>query len=107
MIPPMTPAVSRLRIVGLIEGVSFLLLLSVAIPRRLVADPELRATLALAVRLVGSLHGALFLLFCLLLVLALRERRWSAGRGLALFAASVMPFGTFLIDGRLKRWAAE
>ena len=94
-------SVDRLRLVAFLEGVSFLLLLGVAMPLKYLAG------LAVAVRIAGALHGGLFLLFCLLLVLVMRERRWSLGRGAAGLLASLIPFGTFVIDARFKRWGSE
>lgn len=94
-------SVDRLRLVAFLEGVSFLLLLGVAMPLKYLAS------LPIAVRIVGAVHGVLFLLFCLLLVLVMRERRWSLGRGAAGLLASLIPFGTFIIDARFKRWGSE
>jgi integral membrane protein len=86
-----------LRVVAFIEGWSYLLLLGVAMPLKYFAD------LPLAVRIVGSVHGALFLLFCAALSRAMLAARWSIPWAGVVFASSLVPFGTFLIDGRLKR----
>ena len=88
--------VGRLRVLGLIEGFSFLLLLFVAMPLKyFFAFPE-------AVTLVGSIHGILFILFCLALINAWHSRRWSIGRALILLAAALLPGGPFVIDRRLR-----
>ena len=52
----MTP-LRQLRLVALLEGTSFVVLLFIAMPLKYLAD------LPLAVRIVGSVHGALFLMF--------------------------------------------
>jgi integral membrane protein len=87
----------RLRVVAFIEGCSFLLLLGVAMPLKYFAG------LPLAVRIVGSLHGGLFILFCVALLQAMLAARWSMLRAGVVFASSLVPFGTFVIDGRLKK----
>jgi integral membrane protein len=86
-----------LRVVACAEGWSFLLLLGIAMPLKYYAG------LPLAVRIVGSIHGALFLLFCVALFRAMRAARWSLPWAGVVFASSLVPFGTFIIDGHLKR----
>jgi integral membrane protein len=89
--------VGRLRAAGIIEGVSFLVLLGIAMPLKYFADlPE-------AVRIVGWVHGILFIGFFIALILARDAMQWSLGwTGLVLVAA-LLPFGPFVIDGRLRK----
>ncbi len=87
----------NLRIVAFLEGMSFLVLLFIAMPLKYMLD------LPLAVRVVGSIHGLLFVLFVAVLVRAAVERSWSIGRSLAAFGAGFVPFGTFVLDRALKR----
>ena len=89
--------VGRLRAIGIIEGVSFLVLLGIAMPLKYFADlPE-------AVRIVGWVHGLLFIGFFIALMLARDAMQWSLGwTGLVLVAA-LLPFGPFVIDGRLRK----
>lgn len=94
-------SVSRLRLVAMLEGISCLLLFGVAMPLKYLAD------MPLAVKIVGSVHGGLFLLFCLMLVLVMIDRRWPPLRGLVVFISSIPPFGAFIMDRWLKRWAEE
>lgn len=89
--------VGRLRVVGLIEGLSFLILLGIAMPLKRLADmPE-------AVTIVGWIHGVLWMLYLLALALAWRAANWGPGPTLLAFIASIVPFGPFLLDPRLKR----
>lgn len=88
--------IGRLRLIGMIEGVSFLLLLGVAMPLKYLYD------MPMAVKIVGWAHGVLFVLFIAALVAAMRAAKWSIGEALVPFIASLVPFGPFLIDGRLK-----
>jgi integral membrane protein len=93
-------SVGRLRLAGALEGASFLLLLGIAMPLKYLAgQPEM-------VRVVGSAHGFLFLLYLATLLHAALERRWSAGRVLGGVAAAVLPFGPFLFDAHLRRDAS-
>ncbi len=89
--------IGRLRLIGLIEGISFLLLLFVAMPLKYAAGlPE-------AVKYVGWAHGALFVLFIVALLHASAETEWPLGKIAGAFIASVLPFGTFILDRTLKR----
>ena len=93
--------IGRLRFVGIVEGISYLVLLGVAMPLKYLAG------MPLAVRWVGWAHGLLFVLFCLALLGAMRAHRWSLARAAWVFVAALVPFGTCAIDGRLRREDAE
>ncbi len=87
----------QFRWVAFSEGLSFVLLLFVAMPLKYWAG------LPLAVRVVGSVHGLLFVAFVFALFRVAVEREWPARRwGLALLS-SLVPFGTFAFDRSLKR----
>lgn len=90
-------ALQQLRIVGFLEGISFLLLLFVAMPLKHYAG------VPLAVRIAGSAHGILFVLFVFALIRTAIERDWTLVRSLLSFCASLVPFGTFVLDRSLKR----
>ena len=89
-------ALQQLRIVGLLEGTSFLVLLGVAMPLKYVWH------MPVAVRIAGSAHGVLFLLFVAALCRTALEHRWSARRSAIAFGASLVPGGTFVLDRSLK-----
>ena len=89
--------IKNLRILGNVEGISYLLLLCVAMPLKYLAD------MPLAVRIVGMGHGVLFIAYCILLALCMRRFKWSLGFGIYLFVATLIPFGTFVTDRRLKQ----
>ncbi len=90
-----------LRSVALAEGVSFVVLLLVAMPLKYLAG------LPLAVRIVGSIHGVLFIAFVLVLIRAGIARAWPFGRWVRAFVSSIVPFGTFVFDRSLRREIAE
>ena len=94
-------AIGLVRMTGIVEGLSYLLLLGVAMPLKYAYGmPE-------AVSVVGMAHGVLFSVFCLALLNAHIDCGWSLKRSALLFAAAVLPFGPFLVDGGLKREQAE
>lgn len=89
--------IGRLRVIAFIEGISFLLLLFVAMPLKYFADlPE-------AVKTVGWIHGLLFVLYLISVGEVTVKHRWSLAQVLVAFVASLVPFGTFALDARLRR----
>lgn len=91
----LTTPIGRVRLVGIIEGISYLLLLGVAMPLKyFAAIPE-------AVRIVGMAHGVLFLTFCLVILLAWLDQNLPFLWALFAFIASLLPFGPLLIDKKL------
>lgn len=92
--------IARVRGVAFVEGWSYLLLLFVAMPLKYWAD------LPLAVRIVGSLHGALFVALAVLTLIAMRASGRDLAWGARIGVASVIPFGTFFIDRGLAADAA-
>lgn len=87
----------RLRLTGIIEGLSFIVLLAVAMPMKYLAGkPEM-------VSVVGMIHGVLFVLYILLTVAAKFQYPWSWRRVFVLWLASVVPFGTLYADYKLLR----
>ena len=90
-------ALGRLRIVAFLEGISFLILLGIAMPLKYMAGiPQ-------AVRVVGMAHGVLFVLFVLLLIQVAIERSWSFKKSFLSFLSSLVPFGTFYADAKWFR----
>jgi integral membrane protein len=91
-------SVHTLRVLALTEGVSFLLLLGVAMPLKYLAD------MPLAVKVVGWAHGLLFVALCYVLLRVTLEKRWPPARAGMVFLAALLPFGPFVIDRRLKHY---
>lgn len=91
----LTTSLARLRAVSILEGASLLLLLGVAMPLKYLAHEPA------AVRVVGLIHGVLFVGYVLLLLQNTIERRWSAGKFLLGLVLSVIPFGAFYAERRL------
>ncbi|MFK7972656.1 MAG: DUF3817 domain-containing protein [Bacteroidia bacterium] len=91
----------RLRIVAFLEGISYLVLLGIAMPLKYMADkPE-------AVQIVGMAHGVLFVAYCLLLVIVAVGYKWGFKKVALAFLASLVPFGTFWADAKLFKPATR
>lgn len=89
--------IGRMRLISLVEGVSFLVLLGVAMPLKYLAGvPEV-------VSVVGAAHGVLFVLYALAAATLTLALRWSPLWFIGAMVASVIPFGTFYLDARLKK----
>jgi len=89
---------SFLRAIVLAEASSFALLLGVAMPLKYAAG------LPQAVRIVGMLHGVLFLILCWALLQAWMSEKLTAKRALAVFGITFIPLAPFFFDKRLKEW---
>ncbi|HSL05516.1 MAG TPA: DUF3817 domain-containing protein [Nitrospiraceae bacterium] len=84
------------RMIALAEGISFLTLLFIAMPMKyFMGMPDV-------VRVVGSIHGGLFVLYVGLLAMLHFRQRWSFMFSLYALIASVIPFGTFMLDKHLR-----
>jgi integral membrane protein len=85
-----------LRLIGLVEGSSFLVLLFIAMPLKHLAG------LPLAVRVTGLAHGILFMGYVVMLIRVWAEHDWTLKRTAGFFFAGLLPFGPFVIDRRLR-----
>lgn len=89
--------INALRLIGLIEGISFLVLLLIAMPMKYYLG------MPMAVKVTGWIHGMLFILYIAAVLLAIEAMQWNwFSVGVAL-AASLVPIGTFVLDRSLKR----
>lgn len=85
-----------LRRVGIVEGISLLILLFVAMPLKYFADQPM------AVKIVGWIHGMLFILFMTIAYIVSEQRNWPWKKLIIAFVAAFLPFGTFVFDRQLK-----
>lgn len=87
----------RLLKIGFAEGVSFIVLLFIAMPLKYWAGmPE-------SVRIVGMLHGILFIAYAIALLQAGFVYKWPIKKVIIAFLLSFVPFGTFYLDRVLKK----
>jgi len=90
-------SVDQLRWIGNVEGISFLILLFVAMPLKYMFDYPM------AVKVNGWVHGLLFVVYIAAVLRTAYLIKWDYMRvGLAL-VASLIPFATFVLDRRLKK----
>lgn len=93
----MKTPLSRLRIIGNLEGISYLLLLGIAMPLKYLAG------LPLAVKITGSIHGFLFVSFMIALANVWKTEKWSFKKLANAFILSFVPFGTFYLDKQIRQ----
>jgi integral membrane protein len=86
-----------LRFVSFSEGVSYLLLLLVAMPLKYLWD------MPLAVKLVGWAHGVLFMTLAAAVLLAMALAALPFKTACVVGVASLLPAGPFFADRRLRR----
>jgi len=94
----MKKKISWFRRVAIAEGISFLFLLSIAMPLKYLAK------LPVAVTIAGSIYGLLFITF-MMLAWEVKNNYGKSGAWMGKsFLASVLPFGIFVMD---KHWKKE
>jgi len=87
--------IEQFRLIAKIEGISFLLLLFIAMPLKyMMGIPE-------AVKVVGMAHGILFILFLYAQLMASINEKWGIKFDILAFVLSLIPFGTFYLNKRL------
>lgn len=87
------------RVLSLVEGLSLLTLLLIAMPAKYQFGYDF-------VWPVGMAHGLLWLTFVLASLVVSHRQRWSVLAWLGALVCSVVPFGFVWLDRRLKREAA-
>lgn len=86
---------------AIIEGISYLILLFVAMPIKYIFDiPE-------PVKYFGWIHGVLFLFYMAVLIIAAVNYKWSVKRIVIYVIGSVLPFVPFILDKNLKKEYAQ
>lgn len=93
--------ISRLRLFSILDGISYLILLGIAMPLKYLAD------LPLAVRIVGSLHGFLWVGLCLFLLLVLVTRKLPFKWCVIVFVCALIPLAPFFLDRKLRKFEAS
>jgi integral membrane protein len=98
----MDSQLGRLRVISYLEGVSLLLLVGVGVPlKHFGSDPTM-------VKLIGPVHGILFLLFIISALGVGVEQNWKFKETTwKVLIACIIPFGTFYIDRHILKQAAE
>ena len=80
------------RIIAFLEGVSYLLLLTLGLYYKYYLFNDTY------VKLLGMPHGVLFILYVLMVFLLKRNQRWGNIELCIILLASIIPFGTFYVE---------
>ncbi len=94
---PNKTIINSFRYISIAEGISFLVLLLIAMPLKYAFD------MPLAVKYTGWAHGALFIAYFGAAYLVAQELKWSFWRLAAAGVASLLPFGPFIFDKSVKK----
>lgn len=94
----LTSSLGRVRVLGLMEGWSFVILLFVAMPLKYIwGKPE-------AVSIVGMAHGVLFIGLCAAALQAqINEDGWPLKRTAIIVLGALLPFGPFVVEAKVLR----
>ena len=85
------------RVVAFLEGVSYILLLFIAVPIKYWGGDEQW------VKLLGMPHGVLFVGYILMAILLKGEQNWNSIEFITILICSILPFGTFYVDKKFLK----
>tara|TARA_B110000438_G_scaffold90399_1_gene89881 strand:+ start:842 stop:1120 length:279 start_codon:yes stop_codon:yes gene_type:complete len=85
------------RLISFLEGISYLLLLFVAVPIKYFQGDESY------VKMLGMPHGILFIGYIVLAIIIQKKMKWNLKTLGIVSIASIVPFGTFYIDKKYFR----
>ncbi len=96
MIQLLKTKIGRLRIIAILEGISLLILVFIAMPLKyFFSYPNIS-------QFIGPVHGALFLLFVFNTLNVGIEQQWKFSKTTwIVLIACIIPFGTFYIDTKI------
>ena len=80
------------RIIAFLEGVSYILLLFIAVPIKYSLGDSTY------VKLLGMPHGLLFVAYLLFAIIIKNNEKWNKTELFIVLICSIVPFGTFYID---------
>ena len=87
--------IGQLRILGFLEGISYLLIIGVTMPLKYGLDMHTPN------KIVGMFHGVLFITYCIWVLLAAKKYEWKIKVTAGALVASILPFGTFVADKKI------
>jgi integral membrane protein len=86
------------RVIAFLEGLSYILLLFIAVPIKYInSDPQY-------VKMLGMPHGLLFMGYIALAIVLRTDNQWIKNNFFVVILASVIPFGTFVVEYKLKKF---
>jgi len=90
----------QLRLLAILEGISYLLLIPTVILKY-------GFEMGLPNKIVGSIHGLLFVLYSLWVVYYAIKVKWSLMKTFICLSASLLPFATFIVDQKILKMEPE
>lgn len=93
--------ISILRATGILDGISLLVLLCIAMPLKYIADYPM------AVTIVGAVHGGIFIAYLLSILYVQLRVQWNAGLSIVAVLVAFIPAGNFVFDYFLKKRKAS
>lgn len=96
MIDLLKTKVGRLRIIAILEGISLLILVGIAVPMKYAFGNTA------LVKMMGPVHGGLFLLFLFNTLSVGVEQKWKFKETTwKVLLACMIPFGSFYVDRKI------
>jgi len=90
---------TSLQWIAMIEGITLLLLISIAVPLKHLAH------LPLMVQLLGPIHGMMFILYLWSSINTAAEENWSKKHLIKVCCAAFIPFGGFIVSRLVSKSA--
>ncbi|EFM12174.1 conserved hypothetical protein [Paenibacillus curdlanolyticus YK9] len=90
-------ALKSFRYISYLEGISFLILLGIAIPLKYAADQPQMVTVT------GMIHGVFFAAYIIGIFVMAALYRWKVLRIAGGILAAFLPFGPFVLERRIMR----
>lgn len=91
--------IKTFRIIALLEGISYILLLLIATPIKYLTGNDM------FVKMLGMPHGLLFIAYLIIALVLRSEQKWDNKKTFQILIASILPFGTFYIDRKYLKVA--
>lgn len=89
--------IKNFRLIALLEGISYLLLMGVCMPLKYIwkiEEPNFY---------MGMAHGVLFVAYCIWGLSLAIKLKWDFKTSFLVFIASLLPFGTFVADNKILK----
>ena len=79
------------------EGLSYISLILIAVPVKYIFNSHSM------VKYLGMPHGILFIMYLLASIIMKKNNEWVKNNFILVLIASIIPFGTFVVDYKLKK----
>lgn len=93
----MSSKLKMFRLIAILEGISYLALIFIAVPLKYIY------LMPMPNKIMGMTHGVLFIGYVFYLMQVKAERNWDSKKTIIAFIASLLPFGTFVLDAKVLK----